>query len=85
MPWYPLSAKVFTSTTMRPVARAASGHKLLAEMLEKRPDARPVCADALYERLEPFAVGLPMLPGFLAKSPSPGRMYARMVGRVLSG
>jgi eukaryotic-like serine/threonine-protein kinase len=58
---------------------------LLAGLLEKTPANRPADADTLYERLEPFAVGLPMLPGFLARSPSPGRMYARMVGRVLSG
>ncbi|GAA2288613.1 serine/threonine-protein kinase [Nonomuraea roseoviolacea subsp. roseoviolacea] len=58
---------------------------LLSELLEKRPDDRPSGAEELYERLEPYAVGLPMLPGFLVRSPSPGRMYARMVGRVLTG
>ncbi|MBF8187969.1 serine/threonine protein kinase [Nonomuraea sp. K274] len=57
---------------------------LLRQLLEKNPGDRPSDADELYARLEPFAVSLPMLPGFLAQAPSPGRMYARMVGRVLS-
>ncbi|SEG59399.1 non-specific serine/threonine protein kinase [Nonomuraea solani] len=57
---------------------------LLAQLLEKQPADRPADANELYERLDPFAVGLPMLPGFLAKAPSPGRMYARMAGRALS-
>ncbi|GII56463.1 serine/threonine protein kinase [Planotetraspora thailandica] len=57
---------------------------LIAELLEKRPEDRPPDAHALYQRLQPFAVDLPMLPGFLDQSPvpSPGRMYARMVGRM---
>ncbi|MEV0379166.1 serine/threonine-protein kinase [Nonomuraea sp. NPDC050643] len=57
---------------------------LLAQLLEKQPGDRPADANELYERLDPFAVGLPMLPGFLAQAPSPGRMYARMAGRALS-
>jgi non-specific serine/threonine protein kinase len=57
---------------------------LLAALLEKKPGDRPADADTLYARLEPFAVSLPMLPGFLTTAPSPGRMYARMAGRVLS-
>ncbi|MDF5753205.1 serine/threonine-protein kinase [Spongiactinospora sp. TRM90649] len=58
---------------------------LVAALLEKRPEDRPPDAAAVYGLLEPFAVGLPVLPGFLAPPtvPSPGRMYARMVGRVL--
>ncbi|MCT9928987.1 serine/threonine protein kinase [Planotetraspora sp. A-T 1434] len=58
--------------------------RLIADLLEKKPENRPPDAHALYERLQPFAVDLPMLPGFLNPSsvPSPGRMYARMVGRV---
>ena len=61
-------------------------NQLLAEMLEKDPDRRPADANVLYERLGPFARDLPPLPGFLqpASAPSPGRMYARIVGRVLS-
>lgn len=58
---------------------------LLAQLLEKQPGDRPADADELYERLDPFAVDLPMLPGFLATAPSPGRMYARMAGRALTG
>ncbi|WP_157249828.1 serine/threonine-protein kinase [Nonomuraea typhae] len=57
---------------------------LLGALLEKRPENRPLDAAELYQRLEPHAVGLPMLPGFLAPDPSPGRMYARMVGRTLT-
>ncbi|MFI6501156.1 serine/threonine-protein kinase [Nonomuraea typhae] len=57
---------------------------LLGALLEKRPENRPPDAAELYRRLEPHAVGLPMLPGFLAPDPSPGRMYARMVGRTLT-
>lgn len=61
-------------------------NRLIADLLEKRPESRPAGADALYERLAPFAVGLPMLPGFLTPPsvPSPGRMYARVIGRVLT-
>ncbi|MBG0828257.1 serine/threonine protein kinase [Planomonospora sp. ID67723] len=61
-------------------------NRLLADLLEKDPDRRPAGADALYERLQPFAVDLPMLPGFLTPPsvPSPGRMYARVLGRVLA-
>lgn len=59
--------------------------RLIDELLEKKPEARPPDANTLYERLQPFAVDLPMLPGFLnpPSVPSPGRMYARVVGRVL--
>ncbi|GAA3836417.1 serine/threonine-protein kinase [Sphaerisporangium flaviroseum] len=60
-------------------------NRLIADLLEKEPENRPADANTLYERLQPFAVDLPMLPGFLTPPsvPSPGRMYARMVGRVL--
>jgi serine/threonine protein kinase len=58
---------------------------LIADLLEKKPDDRPRDANVLFERLQPFAVDLPVLPGFLTPPsvPSPGRMYARVVGRVL--
>ncbi|GII04149.1 serine/threonine-protein kinase [Planobispora takensis] len=60
--------------------------RLLAELLEKDPDRRPADVDVLYDRLQAFAVDLPMLPGFLTPPSvsSPGRMYARVVGRVLA-
>jgi serine/threonine protein kinase len=60
-------------------------NRLIADLLEKKPENRPADANTLYERLQPFAVDLPMLPGFLTPPtvPSPGRMYARVVGRVL--
>ncbi|WP_033293023.1 serine/threonine-protein kinase [Amycolatopsis jejuensis] len=59
---------------------------LLAATLAKAPSKRPSGAEVLYARLAPFARDLPPLPGFLhpASVPSPARMYARMVGRVLS-
>lgn len=61
-------------------------NRLIEDLLEKDPERRPASADLLYERLQSFAVDLPMLPGFLnpPSVPSPGRMYARMVGRVLA-
>ncbi|MEU9886650.1 serine/threonine-protein kinase [Sphaerisporangium sp. NPDC051011] len=60
-------------------------NSLIAGLLEKDPDARPADAVTLYDQLTPFAVDLPMLPGFLTPPsiPSPGRMYARILGRVL--
>lgn len=55
--------------------------ELIAHLLEKEPDKRPADADTLYRLLQPFAVDLPMLPGFLhpPAASSPARMYARMV------
>ncbi|MEU9017832.1 serine/threonine-protein kinase [Actinomadura sp. NPDC048394] len=60
---------------------------LLQELLEKKPENRPADAAALYERLRPLATDLPVLPGFLepASEPSPERMYALIVGRLLGG
>ncbi|MBO3744660.1 serine/threonine protein kinase [Streptosporangiaceae bacterium NEAU-GS5] len=59
---------------------------LVGELLAKRPEERPADANALYNRLQPFAVDLPALPGFLTPPtvPSPGRMYAQVVGRILT-
>ncbi|WP_020666953.1 serine/threonine-protein kinase [Amycolatopsis nigrescens] len=58
--------------------------RLIQSLLEKDPSNRPSDADALYRSLAPFAEDLPHLPGFLAPpgSPSPGRMYARVLGHV---
>lgn len=58
--------------------------RLLGELLEKQPEDRPDSAEALYDRLQSFAVDLPVLPGFLTEKSSPGRMYARVLGRVLA-
>jgi len=60
---------------------------LIQELLDKEPERRPSDANTLYARLQPFARDLPALPGFLnpPSMPSPVRMYARMVGRVLPG
>jgi eukaryotic-like serine/threonine-protein kinase len=62
-------------------------NRLLAQVLEKEPERRPADADSLFAQLQPFAVGMAMLPGFLApqENASPGRMYAQVVGRVLAG
>ncbi|SFQ59348.1 non-specific serine/threonine protein kinase [Amycolatopsis arida] len=59
--------------------------ELIRALLAKDPERRPGSAAELYERLRPLAVGLPMLPGFLAppSPPSPGLMYAHMAGRLL--
>ncbi|MGV9307887.1 serine/threonine-protein kinase [Nonomuraea sp. NPDC003727] len=59
--------------------------KVLSDLLEKPVEDRPRDANVLYERLQAFAVDLPMLPGFLTSpaTPSPGRMYAKVLGRVL--
>jgi serine/threonine protein kinase len=59
---------------------------LIQELLDKDPERRPPGANNLYSRLQPFARDLPALPGFLnpPSVPSPVRMYARMVGRVLA-
>ena len=56
--------------------------ELIQRLLEKDPEKRPADANELYDRLQPFVAGLPMLPGFLTPPsiPNPGRMYARMAG-----
>ncbi|GAB3720385.1 serine/threonine-protein kinase [Amycolatopsis oliviviridis] len=55
---------------------------LLADLLEKDPERRPADADELFGRLAVFARDLPPLPGYLDEGANPGRMYARVVGRV---
>lgn len=59
--------------------------ELIQDLLRKSPENRPPDANILYDRLQPFAVELPALPGFLSPpgTPSPGRMYARILGRTL--
>jgi non-specific serine/threonine protein kinase len=62
--------------------------ELIGRLLEKELQKRPADANELYDRLQPFVAGLPMLPGFLTPPsiPSPGRMYARMAGlRLVDG
>jgi non-specific serine/threonine protein kinase len=58
--------------------------QLLRELLEKEPERRPADAGALYERLLPFVVDLPPLPGFLdaATQSNPGRMYSWVAGQL---
>jgi len=60
--------------------------QLLAALLAKRPDERPGSADEVYRRLLPYATDLGPLPGALAPPtrPSPVRMYAEVLGRVLA-
>ena len=59
---------------------------LLADLLAKDPADRPTDANTLYRRLAPHATGAAHLPGFLhpPTTPSPGRMYARVVGQILA-
>ena len=59
---------------------------LILQLLEKEPEKRPADASELYDRLLPFVVDLPMLPGFLTPPsiPSPVRMYARVAGQAFT-
>ncbi|WP_219418425.1 serine/threonine-protein kinase [Pseudonocardia nigra] len=52
--------------------------RLLADLLAKDPADRPADATVLHDRLAPFAVDLPALPGFLAPEPGAGQRYARI-------
>jgi hypothetical protein len=61
--------------------------RLILAMLEKKPEDRPDSAETVYSRLLRFATDLGALPGLLARAtpPSPVRMYAAVLSRVLSG
>jgi tetratricopeptide (TPR) repeat protein len=61
--------------------------RLILAMLEKKPEDRPDSAEAVYSGLLRFATDLGALPGLLARAtpPSPVRMYAAVLSRVLSG
>ena len=58
--------------------------KLLLALLEKKPEDRPASANAVYQRLLPFATELQPLPGVLhpPTTPSPLRMYASVLSQV---
>lgn len=58
--------------------------RLILELLEKNAEDRPGSAEEVYQRLLPFATGLGPLPGVLTPptTPSPLRMYARVLERV---
>jgi hypothetical protein len=60
--------------------------RLVLSLLEKKPEDRPVSAHAVYEALLPFVTGLGLLPGALdpPATISPARMYAQVLGRVLT-
>lgn len=60
--------------------------RLIADLLAKKPEDRPPSAEAVYERLLPFVTDLNVLPGALQPPtrPSPVRMYAGIVSRVLT-
>jgi len=59
---------------------------LVLHMLAKAPADRPASADDVYHRLLPFAQALTALPDVLTPPtvPSPSRMYASVLGRVLA-
>lgn len=69
--------------TQRPEVPAEL-EQLVLDLLAKAPGERPAAGEA-YARLAPFARDLGELAGALATSgkPSPTRMYAAVVGRVL--
>jgi tetratricopeptide (TPR) repeat protein len=71
--------------SLRPDVPEALGELVLA-LLEKKPEDRPPHADAVYDRLLPFAVDLHPLPGVLRPPTfaSPVRMYAMVLGRVFA-
>ncbi|MEU0960791.1 protein kinase [Micromonospora aurantiaca] len=71
--------------TLRPEVPPAL-ERLVLDLLEKKPQARPVGAEVVYDRLLPFTTGLGPLPGALGSpsAASPVRMYARVLGRVFA-
>jgi serine/threonine protein kinase len=56
--------------------------RLVHDLLAKDPAARPADAAVLHDRLAPFAVDLPPLPGFLHRDPGPGQRYACIWSRT---
>lgn len=60
--------------------------RLVMQLLEKKPDARPASAEDVYELLLPLCVDLGPLPGALdpPSMPSPARMYAGVLHRVFA-
>ncbi len=57
---------------------------LVLEMLRKKPEERPVDADAVYDRLLPFATGLGSVGSAVISPPGPNpvRRYATVVSRI---
>jgi serine/threonine protein kinase len=60
--------------------------RILQDLLQTKPENRPASAEIAYERLLPFATGLGPLPGSVDRrsEPSPHRMYASIIGRILA-
>ncbi|MEW2329435.1 serine/threonine-protein kinase [Micromonospora chersina] len=60
--------------------------RLVLDLLEKKAQSRPSSAEAVYDRLLPFAADLGPLPGALGSpsAASPVRMYARVLSRVFA-
>ncbi|MFI7492693.1 protein kinase [Micromonospora echinaurantiaca] len=60
--------------------------QLVLDLLEKKPQSRPASAEAVYDRLLPFAADLGPLPGVLdpPSTTSPVRLYAGVLSRVFA-
>ncbi|MEN3536494.1 serine/threonine-protein kinase [Microbispora sp. ZYX-F-249] len=56
---------------------------ILASLLAKRAEDRPVSAAAVHDQLMPYVTGVGHLPGVTADKPSAVRMYAHAVSRIL--
>ncbi|GAA4231296.1 hypothetical protein FHR32_006378 [Streptosporangium album] len=59
--------------------------EIILSLLAKRVEDRPLDAATVHDRLLPYVTGVGQLPGFTVRGPSPLRMYAHAVSRVLTG
>ncbi|GAA3813259.1 serine/threonine protein kinase PkaE [Sphaerisporangium flaviroseum] len=57
--------------------------RLVLSLLEKRAENRPAQAKEVHDCLLPFATDLHAIPGIVSPAPSPLRMYADVISRVV--